>query len=26
LGSIKPKPGGNVEQIITSIINKKLGG
>ena len=26
LGSIKPKPGGNVERIITSIINKKLGG
>ena len=26
LGSIKPKPGGNVEQIITGIINKKFGG
>ena len=26
LGSIKPKPGGNVEQIITNIINKKFGG
>lgn len=25
LGSIKPKPGGNVEQIIESIINRKLG-
>ncbi len=26
LGSIKPKPGGNVEQIIDGIINRKLGG
>ena len=25
LGSIKPKPGGNVEQIIENIINRKLG-
>ena len=26
LGSIKPKPGGNVERIIDGIINRKLGG
>jgi len=26
LGSIKPKPGGNVEHIINNIINRKLGG
>ena len=26
LGSIKPKPGGDVENIIDKIINKTLGG